>query len=145
LRGLVSRAFTPRYIETLRPGIQRIADALLDRVQARGTMDLVREYGYPLPITVIRDMLGVPHDQRDHLLEGSAFITDLVAEKRRHPGDDLLGQLVRMEAAGDHLDEQVRRMPDLRLAAPRDSIEWRGNVSLRGLIALPVAFSPGQG
>ncbi len=285
LRGLVSRAFTPRYIETLRPGIQRIADALLDRVQARGTMDLVQEYGYPLPITVICDMLGVPHDQRDHLLEGSAFITDLLAEKRRYPGDDLLGQLVRMEAAGDHLDEQelramigllifaghettanlisigvltlldhpevlarlradpdlipaaieellrfngpvhtpaprfaredlelagqrirrgdlvlvalgsvnhdeaaftdpesldiaralsrhiafgqgahfclgaplarlegdialrtlLRRMPDLRLAAARDSIEWRGDVSLRGVTALPVAFSPGQG
>ncbi len=65
LRGLVAKAFTPRYIETLRPGIQRIADTLLDRVQARGAMDLVGEYGYPLPITVIRDMLGVPDDRRD--------------------------------------------------------------------------------
>ena len=109
LRGLVSKAFTPRYIETLRPAIQRIADALLDRVQARGTMDLVHEYGYLLPITVICDILGVPHDQRDRLLDGSAYITDLVAEKRRHPGDDLIGQLVRMEAAGDHLDEEELR------------------------------------
>ena len=106
LRGLVSKAFTPRYIETLRPGIQRIADALLDRVQERGRMDLVQDYGYPLPITVICDMLGVPHDRRDHLLEGSAYITELLAEKRRRPQDDLLGQLVRMEATGDHLDER---------------------------------------
>jgi len=66
VRGLVAKAFTPRYIETPRPGIQRIADALLDRVQARGAMDLVQEYGYPLPITVICDMLGVPHDRRCH-------------------------------------------------------------------------------
>ncbi len=122
LRGLVSKAFTPRYIETLRPGIQRIADALLDRVQARGTMDLVHEYGYPLPITVICDMLGVPHDRRDRLLDGSAYITDLVAEKRRHPGDDLLSQLARMEAAGDHLDEhELRAMVGLLIFAGHET------------------------
>ena len=122
LRGLVSKAFTPRYIETLRPNIQRIADDLLDRVQARGAMDLVHEYGYPLPITVICDILGVPHDRRDRLLDGSAYITDLVAEKRRHPGDDLLSQLVRMEAAGDHLDEEeLRAMVGLLIFAGHET------------------------
>jgi len=122
LRGLVSKAFTPRYIETLRPGIQRIADALLERVQARGEMDLVHDYGYPLPITVICDMLGVPHDRRDRLLDGSAYIADLVAEKRRRPGDDLLSQLVRMEAAGDHLDEhELRAMVGLLIFAGHET------------------------
>ncbi len=122
LRGLVAKAFTRRYIETLRPGIQRIADTLLDRVQARGAMDLVGEYGYPLPITVIRDMLGVPHDRRDRLLDGSRYIADLVAEKRRHPGDDLLSQLVRMEAAGDHLDEhELRAMVGLLIFAGHET------------------------
>ncbi len=122
LRGLVSRAFTPRYIETLRPGIQRIADALLDRVQAQGTMDLVRDYSYPLPITVICDMLGIPHDRRDRLINGSTYIADLVAEKRRHPGDDLLSQLARMEAEGDHLDEyELRAMVGLLIFAGHET------------------------
>jgi len=122
LRGLVSKAFTPRYIETLRPGIQRIADALLERVQARGEMDLVHDYGYPLPITVICDMLGVPHDRRDRLLDGSTYIAGLVAEKCRQPGDDLLSQLVHMEAVGDHLDEhELRAMVGLLIFAGHET------------------------
>ncbi len=85
-------------------------------------MDLVHDYGYPLPITVICDMLGVPHDRRDRLLDGSAYIADLVAEKRRHPGDDLLSQLVRMEAAGDHLDEhELRAMVRLLIFAGHET------------------------
>src|ERR1700680_4028094 len=67
LRGLVSRAFTPKYIQSLRPLIQQIADELLDRVQDQGHMDLVHEYAYPLPITVISDMLGVPQKSREQI------------------------------------------------------------------------------
>lgn len=72
-------------------------------------MDLVREYGYPLLITVICDMLGVPHDRRDHLLDGSAHIPDLVAEKRRHPQNDLPSQLVRMEVVPPDARSAPRR------------------------------------
>jgi cytochrome P450 len=72
LRGLVSKAFTPRYIEALRPRIQQIADDLLDQVQGQGTMDLVGDYAYPLPINVISDMLGVPPDRREDLRQWSA-------------------------------------------------------------------------
>jgi len=142
LRSLVSKAFTPRYIETLRPGIQRIADALLDRVQARGAMDLVQEYGYPLPITVICDMLGVPHDRRDRLLDGSAYIEDLVAEKRRHPGDDLLSQLVRMEAAGDHLDEhELRAMVALLIFAGHETTANLISIGVLTLLDHPDALA----
>jgi len=125
LRGLVSKAFTPKYIASLRPSIQQIADELLDRVQAQGKMDLVRDYAYPLPITVISDMLGVPHQMRDSIRQWSEglvggdfsedriqranafseYVVELVAEKRRHPGDDLTSQLIQLEDEGDHLDE----------------------------------------
>ena len=125
LRGLVSKAFTPKYIASLRPRIQQIADELLDRVQQQGEMDVVRDYGYPLPITVISDMLGVPHQLRDSIRQWSEglvsgefsedrirranafseYIKELVAEKRRHPGDDLTSQLIQLESEGDHLDE----------------------------------------
>jgi len=125
LRGLVSKAFTPKYIASLRPSIQRIADELLDRVQEQGQMDLVHDYGYPLPITVISDMLGVPLQMRDNIQrwseglvngefdgEGprrvqafSEYIVELVAEKRRHPGEDLTSQMIRLEDEGDSLTE----------------------------------------
>jgi len=142
LRGLVSKAFTPRYIETLRPNIQRIADALLGRVQARGAMDLVHEYGYPLPITVICDMLGVPEHQRDRLLDGSTYIADLVAAKRRRPGDDLLRQLVRMEAAGDHLDEhELRAMVGLLIFAGHETTANLISIGVLTLLDHPDALA----
>lgn len=130
LRGLVSKAFTPRYIESLRPHIQQIADDLLDQVQDQGQMDLVRDYAYPLPINVISDMLGVPQADRPQIrvwsealatgvstLSGPdeqtlahrrafvAYARQLVAEKRLHPANDLTSQLVQLEEAGDHLSE----------------------------------------
>lgn len=128
LRGFVSKVFTPKYIEGLRPHIQQIADDLLDRVQAQGQMDLVHDYGYPLPINVISDMLGVPLDKRDSMRQWSEalaggspenpdaerrqqiqafsnYIVALVAEKRRHPQQDLISQLIHLEEEGDHLSE----------------------------------------
>src|SRR4051794_20520597 len=60
LRRLVSKAFTPRMIEQLRPWIQELADALIDQVSASGEMELVAEFAFPLPITVIAELLGVP-------------------------------------------------------------------------------------
>ncbi|GAC1510382.1 MAG: cytochrome P450 [Ktedonobacteraceae bacterium] len=125
LRGLVSKAFTPKYIQSLRPSIQQIADELLDRVQAQGHMDLVNDYAFPLPINVISDMLGVPARNREVVREWSDALTgvgvsearrdgtraftdylvELIAEKRQHPQDDLISQLVQIEEAGDRLDE----------------------------------------
>ena len=128
LRGLVSKAFTPKYIQSLRPSIQQIADGLLNRIQAQGSMDLVHDYAYPLPINVISDMLGVPHKNREQIRQWSEalaggnrdsnqeerrgrmrafsnYIVQLVAEKRQHPEDDLISQLIRLEEEGDHLSE----------------------------------------
>ena len=58
LRSLASKAFTPRYVQSLHPSIQQIADELLDSVQNHGHMDLVQDYAFPLPIQVISTMLG---------------------------------------------------------------------------------------
>src|SRR5258708_8820053 len=71
LRGLVSKAFTPKYIQSLRPRIQQLADELLDKVQEKGSMDLVHDFAYPLPINVISEMLGVPQKNRELIREWS--------------------------------------------------------------------------
>ena len=128
LRSLVSKAFTPKYIQSLRPSIQQIADDLLDRVQDQGHMDMVDEYAFHLPINVISNMLGVPSEGRSLIREWSElfsgggvarqdtsrllitqtfanYLVQLIAEKRVHPQDDLISQLVQIEEAGDRLDE----------------------------------------
>jgi len=129
LRGLVSKVFTPRYIESLRPRVQQIADELLDRAQAHGEMDLVTDYAFPLPIDVISEMLGVPREDRDQIRVWSQalatgqslggrdpaiqeytrafadYTARLVAEKRLHPADDLISQLIAIEEEGDRLSE----------------------------------------
>ena len=128
LRGLVSRAFTPRYMEGLRPRVQEIADELLDQVQDRGRVDVVEDYAYPLPINVISEMLGVPREDRAQVRAWSAALASglgkrddgleahmrafgeyaarLVAEKRRHPAGDLVSMLVAIEEEGDRLSER---------------------------------------
>lgn len=129
LRSLVSKAFSPRYMESLRPRVQEIADELLDKVQAQGGMDLVKDYAYPLPINVISEMLGVPQEDREQIHTWSAalahglglgrrepgveenlrafgeYTARLVASKRQQPADDLISQLIAIEEEGDRLTE----------------------------------------
>lgn len=74
LRGLVSKVFTPKYIQGLRPHIQQIADGLLDHVQEQGSMDMVHDYAYPLPINVISGMLGIPPEDREQVHDFSSWM-----------------------------------------------------------------------
>jgi cytochrome P450 len=85
LRGLVSKAFTPRYMDSLRPRIQELADELLDQVQARGQMDLVKDYAYPLPINVISEMLGVPPVDREQIHAWSDSLARGLGAEKREP------------------------------------------------------------
>jgi cytochrome P450 len=124
LRSLVSKVFTPRMIEQLRPRIQQITSELLDAVEERGSMDLITDFAYPLPITVITEMLGIPATDRQkfriwtqgivNMQEGEredsreaffSYIRALIEEKRVHSGNDLISRLVQVEENGDQLDE----------------------------------------
>lgn len=86
LRRLVTMAFTPRMVERLRPRVQAIAAELLDRVAGRATMDLVQEFAYPLPITVIADMLGIPDEGRAQFKRWSEAIVASAGAGRRLGG-----------------------------------------------------------
>jgi cytochrome P450 len=74
LRALVNRAFTPRVIEGMRGQIQAVVDRLLDRVERRGHMDIIADLAYPLPVTVICDMLGVPVGDHEQMRDWSSDI-----------------------------------------------------------------------
>ncbi|MFI9106094.1 cytochrome P450 [Streptomyces fildesensis] len=124
IRRLVSQAFTPRRIEELRAPIRRIADDLLDAVAPHGRTDLIASYAAPLPITVICDLLGVaPADRQDFRSWTDAlitpdpaqpsrakeavgsmlgFFTQLIADKRNHPADDLLSAMIAARDENDH-------------------------------------------
>jgi cytochrome P450 len=136
LRGLVSKAFTPRVVEALRPHIQQIVDGLLERVEPAGSMDLIEEFAYPLPVVVICEMLGVPVEDHERFkgwsleiarsldlilqppdsdlarrsVEARHALTDyfrgLIAERRASPRADMLSALIAAEEAGDRLSEQ---------------------------------------
>ena len=130
LRRLVTTAFTPRRVEQLRPRIQAIADELLDAVEPRGAMDLSADYAFPLPITVIAELLGVPTADQDRFKEWSdaiispaldpqdtdrffeqmgafvAYLTDFFARRREAPTDDLVSALLAARDENDALSEQ---------------------------------------
>jgi len=135
LRSLVSKAFTPRVVEGLRPRIQRIVDDLIARAEAAGSMDLIEEFAYPIPVNVICEMLGVPVEDHERFRGWSLDITrgldsillppesevprrsgaarhaigeyfrELIAERRASPRGDLLSALIAAEEAGDKLSE----------------------------------------
>jgi cytochrome P450 len=72
LRGLVTKVFTARRIEDLRPGIQAITDRLLDKVQSTGEMDAIRDLAFPLPMLVICELLGIPEEDRAEFVTRTA-------------------------------------------------------------------------
>lgn len=114
LRGLVSRAFTPRRVEALRTYIQRIADQLLDAMGPKGHADLVAELAEPLPATVICGMLGVrPDDHADFRRWLRAMLTSVTAEDVREPREEGAGALHRYLA-----DLVASRQPEVDLDLP---------------------------
>ena len=132
LRGLVSRAFTPRRVQRLAPRVEQIAAELLDglALSGPGPLDLVAGFAFPLPFTVICELLGVPDEVRTALGDGLramlvpvadpaeferakvasgrvvAMLGELVEHKRRVPADDLVSGLIAARDGEDRLDEQ---------------------------------------
>jgi hypothetical protein len=134
LRGLVVRAFTARRAEDMRPRIQEIVDGIIDRVEARGRMDLIADFAFRLPVTVICDMLGIPAEDRELFftssrtggrlldpvplsraeieqhngsnLAAAEYFHRLFELRRREPGEDLTTKLVHAEEHGSKLSNE---------------------------------------
>jgi len=145
LRRAVSRAFTPRRVEQLRPRIQQIADELLDAIAPRGHADIVGDYAFPLPIRVICELLGVPvadrekfrvwtaqlltprrteeaaEAARDAGVSLNSYIRDLVAEKTVRRGDDLLSDLAAAGEEGRLTDDEITATGVLLLIAGHET------------------------
>lgn len=144
LRSLVTQAFTARRVKALQPRIQQITDDLLDAMLPHGHADLVEAFAYPLPITVICELLGVPEIDRAAFREMSnevvaptgeeahlqavdrliVYLAELIEDKRcAGPADDLLSVLIRTTAEdGDRLSaEELRDMAFLLLIAGHET------------------------
>ncbi|MET7935890.1 cytochrome P450 [Streptomyces sp. NPDC005322] len=133
LRRLVSKAFTPRMVEALVPTVERLAEELVDSLLASGGGDLIATVAEPLPVAVIAEMLGIPPADRGALrpwsaaicgmyelnpgeetarravrasLEFSAYLRELIAARRKAPGEDLISALIAAHDEGDRLSEQ---------------------------------------
>ncbi|POX42070.1 cytochrome P450 [Streptomyces sp. Ru73] len=133
LRRLVSKAFTPRMVEQLAPVVHRLVDGLVTDFVAAGGGDLLTAIAEPLPVAVIAEMLGIPETDRPLLrpwsaaicgmyelnpgpetarravqasLEFSAYLRELIAARRKDPGDDLISGLIAAYDEGDRLTEQ---------------------------------------
>jgi cytochrome P450 len=131
LRNIVTQAFTPRMVAQLEPRINAITHELLDNVATMGQMDVVADLAYPLPVTVIAELLGIPTELREdfkrwsdaiisdgeghseeerkalfHEIQGMyGYFTQVLEERRQHPQNDLVSALLAAEVDGQRLSD----------------------------------------
>lgn len=160
LRKLVAKGFTAKRVEALRPRVEELAAGLLDDIEGRAEVDLLDAFAFPLPITVISELLGVGEARRDEfrqwsymLLGGgdrdtggwaarqmSQYLIELIAEKRRRPADDLLSALIDVREEEDRLSEdELVAMVFLLLVAGHETM-----VNLIGNCVLALLRHPDQ-
>jgi cytochrome P450 len=134
LRRLVSKAFTPRAVENLKPRIRDIVEYLLAEAGKKGQFDIIHDLAYPLPVIVIAEMLGVPPEDRHRfkhwsdtvvatlggpftppevletgrqsIEELAEYFSHIIAERRAEPKDDLISGLIAAEEGGQVLSEE---------------------------------------
>jgi len=127
VRRMFNYGFTPRAVRRMTPLIQETVDALLDAVADRGSMDLIADFAYPLPATVLADVYGIPRSDApllkdwsdamkvfiggtpdlaamagpaaDSMREMTAYFTAVIADRRANPGDDMVSALVHADVA----------------------------------------------
>ena len=155
LRALVTKAFTPAMVERMRPRIQKVVSELLDAVESRGAMDVIADFAYPLPATVICEMLGLPQSDRpqfrrwsDDIIgllgagadaeraeRGQRSLRDLreyyrhiIGERRNRPGEDLISALI-------HAHEQGQRLSEAELLSTSVTLLTAGQETTTSLIA----------
>jgi cytochrome P450 len=165
LRVLAHAAFTPRVVSQMRDHIQEIAERLLDAVQLQGKMDLINDFAFPLSITVITEMLGVPTADEDKFRAWSTalissgvlsretthlvsemfplvqYVTHLVQERYKTPQDDLISQLIQAEQDGDTFSENevIGTTILLLIAGHETTVNLIGNGTL-ALLQYPEQF-----
>lgn len=161
LRGLVSKAFTPRSVDRLRLRMSDLTEELLVPLRGAGRFDVIDDFAFPLPVTVICELLGVPAEDRELFrqltrdmaaildwdisaeqfggaagaaLNFAAYLVPLFEQRRLHPRDDLISALVAAEEAGDRLgaDELLTTVVLLLTAGHETTMNLIGN----GLLAL---------
>jgi cytochrome P450 len=161
LRALVNKAFTPTMVSGMRPHIERIANKLIDQIEQKKDVDLISEFAFVLPVTVIAEMLGIPAEDRDKFKVWSHALTEileptlemgramkaldanhalldylrpLVAERRKNPRTDLISALVQAEEEGSKLteDELLANTVLLLVAGHETTVNLIGN----GMLAL---------
>ena len=161
LRGLVSKAFTPRAVAALGPRVKEIVDELLDDLAGKERFDLVEEFAFPLPVIVIAEMLGIPAEDRDRFNVWSndialavepvltraevarvrsasdaivAYFEEIIDQRRRRPQEDMLSALIAAEEEGDKLthDELIGTLMLLLVAGNETTRSLIGN----GMLAL---------
>lgn len=165
LRRLVSAVFTPRAVSALRPVIEQYSDQTLGAARARGEFDLIADYAQPFSVAVICTLLGVPVTDGPRLLDWSHaivkmyeistddahrfaaeraagefidYVTELIAQRRAAPRDDLISQLIGIADQGDRLtqDEIVGTVIVLLNAGHEATVNTVGN-GMRALLHHP--------
>ena len=165
LRRLMQQPFGIRAIEGLRSMVQDRVDRELDALIPRGEMDVIGDFAYPLPVAVFCEMLGIPDEDSPQFREWTAavarnldpvltedqrvenlrllgemedYLAALADEKRRHPADDIMTQLVQAEEEGDRLtrDELVGQLVTLYVAGHEPTTSLIGT-GMRALIENP--------
>jgi cytochrome P450 PksS len=151
LRSLVAQAFTSRRVEDLRPRITAIAHRLLEALPTQGSVDLLDAFAFPLPVTVIAELLGVPTEDQDRFrawtltllspsssnfeplrraaMEFQQYLQDILARRRSEPRDDLISALLAAEEQGDRLSpvELVSMVFLLMVAGHETTVNLIGN------------------
>lgn len=161
-RTLMMKTFTPRMLESFRPTVQKLVNELIDQRAAEGKMDVVADLAYPLPSNVILDLLGIPRSGRPYIKASadainefvatllfsngenweklasifndvSTYLKSLMAERRQHPGEDLLTKMVQAEENGDMLSED-------EIVIATNFLLFAGHETTANLIAVGLSY-----
>ena len=159
LRGLVSKAFTPKAIGKLRPRVQALVDAALDPAADTGSIELIDALAFPLPFQVISDLLDMPTERADELRDWSqaitlslepmateddiraateavqkviGFLVPVIEDRRHNLGDDVLSALIVAEESGERLSlpELISTVVLLYIAGHETTVNLIGNGAL---------------
>ncbi|MDG2025981.1 MAG: cytochrome P450 [Acidimicrobiales bacterium] len=165
LRRLISKAFTPRTIEALRPRIEQMVDDALDRMADAGTADVVGELAFPLPFDVISEMLGLPDVDKEQIRDWSGaivktldpiisdeemvaafeanrnidgYLADVIEWKRKNPAEDILTAMIEAEEAGDRMSpKELRDQVNLLFVAGHETTVNLIGTGIRELLDHP--------